>query len=498
MTDSIQQPPTGHVVIAGAGPGNPELATLALVRELETADVVLYDALAPAALLRYANATADLVFVGKRGGTAALSQGEIEDLIVSEAKSGKRVLRLKGGDPFVFGRGSEEALACVREGISFEVIPGISSALAAPAAAGIPVTHRGLAASFAVITGNEAADGSGSGVDWAWAAGAETLVILMGVASIADSMARLIEAGKAPGTPAATVRWGTRPDQEVVTGTVADLASRVAASGLRSPAVTVVGPVVALAGRIGTARGPLTGKRVVVTRARDQASDLSGLFRALGAYVIEAPVLDVRVLDWSRVLKDALASDWVALTSPNAVDSLRANLDRLGLDVRALSRLRVAAIGEATAERMLSVGLRADFIPTRATSAALAEELPLLEGMTVLYPASELADGRLPEALMARGASVRQVPAYTNTPRPLDDERLRELAEANVITFTSASTARYLSSALKDAGLPDAASLVSIGPETSAEVRLRFGRVDAEADTPSLDALVRAVLHTLE
>lgn len=488
---------TGHVAIVGAGPGDPELATLAAVRALRGSDVVFYDALSPAELLDFAPAEAERIYVGKRAASHAMSQPEIEARLIAAAKEGKRVVRLKGGDPFVFGRGGEEALACRAAGVPFTVVPGITSAIAAPAAAGIPVTHRTRAASFLVVTGSPSDEG-GAAVDWTWAARAETLVILMGASTIDTIVEQLVAAGRDALTPAAFVRWGTRPDQQVVTSTLGALPGAVREAGLSAPAVIVVGSVAELANQLEPgAQGRLARKRVVVTRARSQASQLRELLRAEGARVVEAPVLDIRAIpgDWAAGLIAGRPA-WLVLTSANAMDAFIASIRSCRGDVRNLAGLRLAAVGEATTASLVQYGLTADFVPSRATSAALCTELPVEAGEVVAYPASNIADEALERGLAARGARVLRATAYATTARPLDGQQLRDVMDADAITFTSASTARFLADALGESA-PATTRLVSIGPQTSAAVRAAFGRVDAEADTPALESLVEAVCQVL-
>ncbi|MCC7363342.1 MAG: uroporphyrinogen-III C-methyltransferase [Dehalococcoidia bacterium] len=489
----------GHVFIVGAGPGDPGLVTVAGVRAIGAADVVLYDALSAPALLRHARPGAELVYVGKRAGQHALPQEAIEALIVRRALEGATVCRLKGGDPFVFGRGGEEALACRRARVPFTVVPGVTSAIAAPAYAGVPVTHRDLAASFLVVTGNESGDDGETTIDWHAAARAETLVILMGVATLEANMARLVAAGLDPATPVACVRWGTRPDQEVLRGTVATIADEARRVGLKSPVVTVVGAVATLADELAWFEpGPLAGKRIVVTRARAQASDLAAMLEALGAYVVEAPVITVHPRP-ENIATDCVSGcwDWIVFTSANGVDAFFQALDGAGLDTRSLGGVKVAAVGEATAGALRARGVRPDFVPSRATSEMLAAELPRVHGARVYLPVSSLTDDRLSQALRKRGAHVDQVAAYENVPEALDAERLRGVLEADAVAFTSASTARNLRAALGDAELPAGARLVSIGAQTSASVREHFGRVDREAVEPTLDALVAAIREVL-
>lgn len=492
---------TGHVYIVGAGPGDPGLITVAGLRALGRADVVYYDALASSALLRHLRPDAQVFYVGKRAGNHALPQDEIGRRLVEDALSGKTVLRLKGGDPFVFGRGGEEALGCRRAGVPFTVIPGITSAIAGPAYAGIPVTHRGLANAFMVVTGNEAADGSASGIDWGAAARADTLIILMGVATLSTNMQQLMREGRSPETPAALVRWGTRPDQRVVVGTIETIAGRAREEGITSPVVTVVGSVAALASDLAWFDpGPLAGRSVAVTRARAQASDLAAKLEKLGATVLEVPAIEVTFRAPNPELRSALRDrpGWIVWTSASGVEATFAELEATGQDARFLSDTRAAVVGAATGRAARRHGIIPDFVPERATSESLGKEIPDIEGRSVLLAVSSLAGPELAETLASRGANVLRVDAYDNTAQPLNTGQLSDLAAADAITFTSASTAKNLRAALGEAAAPAEARLVSIGPRTSDAVRECFGRLDAEALEPSLDALVDAVVKVLE
>ncbi len=488
---------SGHVTLVGAGPGDPNLITLAGLEALRAADVVLYDALAPRALLREARPDAELCAVGKRVGAHLATQAEIEALMLARAKEGKRVVRLKGGDPFVFGRGSEELRACKEAGVPCTVVPGVTSAIGAFAYAGIPVTHRGLAGAFMVINARSMNDGV---TGWRAAAEVDTLVLLMGAATLAECAERLVAEGRAPDTPAASVQWGTRPDQRVVTGTLAGIAARVAEAGLSAPLVTVVGPVAGLAGELAWFEpGALAGRRVAVTRSRPQASELVALLETEGALVTEAPAIELVSRAGSPELCEAVAAPagWWAFSSANGVHAAMETLAAAGLDSRALARHRIAAVGEATAAALAGYGLRADFIPEGAFSSALAE-LPAEVGERVTVFQSNLSPPDLSLALEARGLSVRSVTAYENHPTPLADEQLDAVREADAITFTSSSTARNLRAALGDDAASLDAALISIGPSTSTAVRECFGRVDGEAAAPGLDELVRAVIDALE
>ena len=496
-TTGHRPPATGAVWLVGAGPGDPGLITVAGLEALRNADVVLHDALAPRPLLREASAGAEVRNVGKRAGAHAATQDEIEALLLERAREGKRVVRLKGGDPFVFGRGSEELRACRQAGIPCTVVPGVTSAIGAFAYAGIPVTHRGLSSAFMVINARSMNDGVTS---WRAAAEVDTLVLLMGAETLAECAERLIADGRALDTPAASVQWGTRPDQRVVTGTLADIADRVAEEGLSAPLVTVVGPVAELAGELAWFDpGPLAGRRVAVTRSRAQASDLVELLEAEGAFVTETPTIELVSRAGSPDLCEAVAApaDWWAFSSANGVHVAMETLAAAGLDSRALAGRRLAAVGEATAAALAGYGLRPDFVPEQSWSSALAE-LPAEPGETVALFQSNLSPPDLCAALEARGLTTRPVTAYENQPVPLTDEQLEAVREADAITFTSSSTARNLHAALGPEGGSLAAALVSIGPSTSKAVRECFGRVDREAASPGLDALVRAVIDALD
>ncbi len=492
MTD-----PNGHVWLVGAGPGDPGLLTLAGAEALRRAEVVLYDALASPALLDLCDPAAELIPVGKRAGDHSASQDEITALLVRHGNEGRQVVRLKGGDPFVFGRGGEEALALAAAGVPFTIVPGVTSAVAVPAYAGIPVTHRGMATNFAVVTGRE---GAGVEADWDALARVDTLVVLMGAAGLPEITGRLIAAGRDPSTPGASISNGTVPAQRVVVATLATIAGEVAAGGLPTPLITVIGQVAALAGEIGWyVPGPLAGKTVVVTRARAQASQLRTMLEALGASVVEAPVLRVRFRDDDLVTDERVASrwDWIAFTSQNGVDAFFGALRRAGRDARALGTTRVAAVGDATAAALERHGIVADFTPSRATGECLARELPRVSGARVLLPHGSLAEDRLADGLRARGAHIEAVVVYETHPVPLDDRLREEVAHADAITFASASSARFLADALGEFRPRQTTRLVAIGDQSAAAVLAAFGRVDAEAPEPSLAGLVTAVVEAL-
>ncbi|HCV00366.1 MAG TPA: uroporphyrinogen-III C-methyltransferase [Dehalococcoidia bacterium] len=487
---------SGRVWLVGAGPGDPGLITLAGLEAVRTADVVLYDALAPQSLLREASADAELMAVGKRVGAHTASQAEIETLMLARAKEGKQVVRLKGGDPFVFGRGAEELKACHQAGIPCTVVPGVTSAIGALAYAGIPVTHRGLSGAFMVINARSLGDGRTS---WRAAAEVDTLVMLMGAYTLAECTDRLIKEGRSAENPAASIQWGTRSDQRLVKGSLGDIADRMTEAGLDSPLVTVVGKVAALAEDLAWFHpGALAGRRIAVTRSRTQASELVNLLEAEGAIVTEAPTIELVSRNSSPELWEAVTkpADWWAFSSANGVEAAMQTLFLGGLDSRALAGIQLAAVGDATAAALSRYGLRADFVPEDSWSAALAN-LPAESGDKVTIFQSNLSPPDLLLALKARGLAVLSVTAYENRAVPLTKDQEAALSEADAVTFTSSSTAQNLHQALgQEANLGGA--LISIGPSTSSALVECFGRVDYEATAPGLEELVRAVIEALE
>src|SRR5215218_9091875 len=401
------------IYLVGSGPGDPGLFTVKAVRCMEEADAVVYDRLAPDALLGYASPEAERIYVGKKPGNPTRSQEEINDLLVEKGRAGMTVVRLKGGDPYIFGRGGEEALALKDAGLPFEVVPGVTSGVAAPAYAGIPVTHRNVATSVAFVTGHEDPTKGHSDVDWKKLAnGADTLVLYMGLGRLEEISRGHIAAGRSPDTPVACVRWGTVPEQRTVTGTLQDIADRVAEAGLKPPAIIVVGDVVALRerGLDWYERRPLFGRRVVVTRARTQAGELSAYLEKLGAEVHEFPTIeksppeDFGPLD--AAIRDLDSFSLVVFTSVNGVEAFLRRLQYRGLDLRALPRdAKVAAIGPAAAERIERAGLRVDVVPEEYRAEALIEALGAhpLAGERVLIPRAKVAREVLPEKLREAG-----------------------------------------------------------------------------------------------
>jgi uroporphyrinogen III methyltransferase/synthase len=493
---------TVHLV--GAGPGDPGLLTVRAVELIGTADVVLYDRLIPAEALSHARADAELVYVGKQGGGPQMPQEEIDRLLVEHGRAGRRVVRLKGGDPFVFGRGGEEALVLRAAGVEFEIVPGVTAGVAAPAYAGIPVTHRELASGVAFVTGHERGDAGdeppgeagekpGSALDWAALARFPgTLVFYMGVRALERIAERLQAEGRPPGEPVAVIERGTLPGQRTLVATLADVAPRAAAERIRAPAVTLVGPVAALREELAwLERRPLHGRTVAVTRARAQASPLAARLRELGATVIEAPA--IRTVALAAEVPDLGGYDALVATSPNGVHELFARLLDSGRDARSLAGLHVAAMGPGTARAFGEHGVAPDTIPARSVAEGLVEALADVPLERVLVARAREGRDVLIEALRARGAQVDVVALYETVPEPLDPEAVSALAAADYVTFTSASTVRHLLAAAGAGALPGP-RLASIGPATSEELRAHDLDPHLEADPHTPDGLVAALL----
>lgn len=495
----------GKVYLVGAGPGDPGLLTCKGRAILERCDVVVYDRLANPCLLDLAPAHAERIYVGKGPGNHAMTQEEINACLVEQGLAGKQVCRLKGGDPFVFGRGGEEALDCIAAGIPWEVVPGISSSIAAPAYAGIPVTHRNVATSFAVITGHENPDKPDTQVDWSGIANAaDTLIFLMGVGNLPEICRNLVDEGRDPATPVALVRWGTRPEQRSLRGTLADIVAKVEAAGFKPPAVTVVGEVVNLQSELAWFETrPLHGKAVVVTRSRTQSSDLRDLLEDLGAEVIEFPVIAIQPRDIAAeakaIVEDGLSADWVVFTSTNAVDVLCDALWAAGGDSRALAGARLGAVGKATAKAMEARGLRADFVPSSFSAAGFVNEFPAAAGSRILFPCGSKASSTVRDELTAKGCVVTVMPIYDTVIDGADADQVKaRLAKGEVaaITFTSSSTAENFRELLPDADLSGLVT-VSIGPQTTATMQRLGIPPTAEADVSTLAGVVEALVAKL-
>jgi uroporphyrinogen III methyltransferase/synthase len=486
------------VYLVGAGPGDPGLMTARALELIGAADVIVYDRLIPVSALDGARADAELIYAGKEGGGESMPQAEISRLLVARGSSGACVVRLKGGDPFVFGRGGEEAAALREAGVAFEVVPGVTAGVAGPAYAGIPVTHRGAASAVAFVTGHEdPSKASGPSVDWgALAAFPGTLVFYMGVRQLGAIVERLVAAGRPPSEPAAVVERGTLPGQRVLSATLGTIGSVAASEGVRAPALVVVGPVAALSERLGwrsAERWPLAGLSVAVTRARAQASGLVERLRALGAAVVEAPAIRIAPLDGPA--PDLDRYDLVCLTSPNGVRLLFARLFDAGLDARALARARVAAIGPGTAAELRAHGVVADVVPAdRFVAEGLVEALASVPVRRALVARAAQARDLLVDALRSRGAEVDVVALYETVAESLSDAQASAVRAADYVTLTSSSTVRFLCESLggDEPGL--SGRLVSIGPVTSQSLRERGLEPDVEASRHDIDGLVEALL----
>ncbi len=490
--------------LAGAGPGDLGLVTLRVKELVEQAEVIVYDYLCNPEILRWARADAEIIYAGKKAGAHTLRQEEIEDRLVEKTHAGKRVLRLKGGDPFLFGRGGEEAEALVKAKLKFEIVPGVSSALAAPAYAGIPVTHRDHAAQLTIFTGHEDPAKTESALDFAQlAATPGTKVMLMGVERIGAITAKLQEHGAPKALPVALVRWGTTGRQQTLRGTLGDIAAKVEAAGFKAPAVAVFGDVVGLREKLNWFETrPLFGKRIVVTRTRQQAGVLSGALRALGADVFELPTIRIEppkeLFEFGQLVQDAHTYDWLVFTSPNGVTAFFEMFYKIFNDAREIGGVRIAAIGPATAARVREFHLHVDLQPEEYVAESVVKAFQkecTVENLRILLVRPEQARDVLPLALTKLGAIVDEAIAYRTVPETEDVSggiaRFREEG-ADLITFTSSSTVEnFLALKLP---LPAGLKTASIGPITSQTMRDLGLAVDVEAkefDIPGLATAVR-------
>ena len=491
----------GVVYLVGAGPGDPGLVTAKALELVASADVVLHDRLIPVSVLDRARPDAELIYVGKQPGVGGASQERTEALMVEHARLGRSVVRLKGGDPFVFGRGGEEAEALARARVEFEVVPGVTSGVAAPAYAGIPVTHRDDASAVAFVTGHEDPEKDETALDWeALARFPGTLVLYMGVKNLPRIAERLRAAGRDPGEPAAAIERGTEAAQRTVTATLAELPGAVAEAGLSAPAILLFGTVAARRDAIAwLERRPLHGKRVVVTRARAQASGLSAALRALGADVIELPAIRIEPRLDAPEVREAVADlhsyALVCLTSPNGVRLLFEAMTAQGRDARALANATVAAIGPGTAAALAEHGVIADVVPQRFVAEALVESLAAVEvhDRPVLVARAAEARDVLPDALAERGARVDVAALYETVREDPDSAAIEAAAGADYVTFTSSSTVRNLLAAIGDR-FPRSARVVSIGPITSEAAREAGLEVHVEAERHDPSGLVEALV----
>jgi uroporphyrinogen III methyltransferase / synthase len=490
------------VYLVGAGPGDPGLMTARSLELIARADVIVHDRLIPDSALDGARLDAQLIYAGKEGGGEQVPQAEITRLLIEHGRTAEVVVRLKGGDPFVFGRGGEEAEALRDAGIAFEVVPGVTAGIAAPAYAGIPVTHRDAASSVAFLTGHEDPDKAESALDWkALAAFPGTLIVYMGVRQLPGITARLIEGGRSAEEPAALIQQGTLPGQRAVQGTLATIAQLAVDQQIKAPTIAVFGPVAALHEKLSwLEHRPLSGVTIAVTRAREEASRLAERLRGLGAEVVVAPVIRTETLPGPVPELDAY--DLICFTSPTGVDALFERLHNAGFDTRAFpsrTQTRIAAIGPATARALRHHGIETDVMPSKAVGEALADALGNVPVTRALVARARDARDVVPDALQERGAEVDVVPVYETVVELLDEEQIAAVAAADYITFTSASTVRnfFASVGGPEAWLargPSRPRAVSIGPVTSDELRSHGVPPDIEAEDHDIDGLVAAII----
>ncbi len=503
MNPSLNKPPTGIVYIVGAGPGDRKLITLKGVECLQRADVVIYDLLLNDALLEHCPPHTEKIQAPDPT-VRATRQTELNQLLVAHAKAGKVVVRLKGGDPYIFGRGGEEAVVLTEAGIPFEIVPGITSAIAASAYAGIPVTHRDYASSVAFVTGHSTALHPDSNINWEQLATAvDTLVVYMGVAHLPQIVERLITHGRNPATPVSLVRVGTTPQQQVVQGTLTDIVQKVERVQLKSPAVIVVGEVNRLREQLRWFdTKPLFGKRILVTRARAQASEFADLLEANGAEVIQFPTIRIQPITIDS--KDIPAPDkydWVIFTSVNAVEIFYERLRENGKDVRVFGGTKICAVGPKTVEALNDIGIQPDLVPTHSRGSAIAAEIEDISGKKILLPRAKIATADLPNGLRERGAHVDDVPLYDTVKVASEnqDEIETDLLNGSIdlATFTSSSTVTNFLE-MFPAHIPETlltdVQVAVIGPETQKTAIEQGIQVDVVAKKATIESLVEAII----
>ncbi len=498
----------GKVYLVGAGPGDPGLLTVKGQRILRTADVIVYDYLANPELLLETKPDAEIVYVG-RFAAKRMSQAQINQLLLERARDGKAVCRLKGGDPFVFGRGGEEAVFVAASGVPLEIVPGVSAGYAVPAYAGIPLTHRQLSSTVLFVTGHEDPEKEGgSNLDWGKIAhGAATLVFFMSVSTLSQISRKLIEFGRAPSTPVATIRWGTRGEQQVVTGTLETIVERAQAAGIKPPALTVVGDVVTLREKLQWFEElPLFGERILITRAREQAAEIAEPLRELGAETIELPVIAIEEPEdhapLDRVIQNLATYDWLIFTSANGVRKFTKRLAESGTDIRTLAGKKLCAIGPATAGELRKHLLTVDVVPSSYVAEGVLEALAdePVAGRRFLIPRARVARDVLPEELRKRGAEVDVVEAYRTVLPAVRQERIESVFlrhQPTLIVFTSSSTVSNLLQlipAKKRTEYLEGVRIASIGPITSQTVRDKGLTVHLEATEHTIPALVKAIV----
>lgn len=495
----------GHCYLVGAGPGDLGLVTLRAKEAVENGDVLIYDYLCNPEILLWAKSDAEKIYVGKKAGAHTLTQEEINELLVKKTAAGLRVVRLKGGDPFVFGRGGEEALALAREKLSFEIVPGVSSAIAAPAYAGIPVTHRGMATQVTFFTGHEDPTKMESSLDFAELANLKgTKVMLMGVDRLGIITSKLLENGANPATPVALIRWGTTPQQETLAGTLNNISELAEKAAFKAPAIAVFGEVARLRDDLRWFdKRPLFGKRIVVTRSRKQAGVLTKSLAELGADVIEIPTIrtepPTNLREFAEMVRDAHAYDWLLFTSPNAVEAFFEMFYRIYSDAREIGGTRIAAVGPATAQKIRDYRLRVDVQPDEFVPEAIVDALRKdgdIENLRVLIPRAEITRDVLATMLTKLGAIVDETIAYRTVPETNDISGALarfDAEDVDLITFTSSSTVEnFLALRPK---LPKNLKTASIGPVTTQTMRKSGLRIDFEATQHDIPGLVAVILR---
>lgn len=498
----------GKVYLIGVGPGDPGLITLKAVGCIREADVVVYDYLANKKFLDYAGKKAEVFYVGKMGGAHTLPQEEINKLIIRKAQEGKIIARLKGGDPFIFGRGGEEAEEIVQAGVDYEVIPGVTAGVAAAAYAGIPLTHRDFTTTVAFITGHEDPTKDESNIYWdKISTGIGTLVFYMGIGNLEPNMKKLMENGRSPATPVALIRWGTTSQQETLIGTIGDIAEKAKAANFKAPAITVVGGVVSLRGKLRWFdKRPLFGKRIIVTRSREQASDFSILLEKYGAEPIEFPTIEtVPPGNWKevdRAIKNLSKYDWAVFTSINGVKYFVERLKKQGKDIREFNGIKICAIGPATAKSIEDLGIRVDFLPKEYRAEAIIAGLGKnkIKGKRFLLPRAMKAREVLPEEITRLGGKIDVVTTYrTVKPRGKTDEirKMLEEKKIDVVTFTSSSTVENFAGMFRKgeaATLLQDVAVASIGPITK-DTATAFGiKTDIMPAKYTIPALTEAIV----
>ncbi|MCP4296459.1 MAG: uroporphyrinogen-III C-methyltransferase [Proteobacteria bacterium] len=509
MADSTKK--SGTVYLIGSGPGDTGLMTLRGAEYIKDADVIIYDYLCNSDFLKMSSSECTKIYVGKQSGSHTLSQEEINRLLIEQASMGKKVARLKGGDPFVFGRGGEEAIALFDAGITFEIIPGVTAGIAASAYAGIPFTHRGIAATAGFVTGHESSGNGDSKIDWNKISGLETIVFYMGVKNLPVIIEKLKSAGRNADTPVALVRWGTKNNQKTVVGTIGTILEKVEKSGLKPPALIIVGEVVSLRDKLKWFENKaLFGKKIVVTRSRTQSSSLCKKITRLGAQVIELPTIEIHPLDdqseIDSILNGIKKYSWIVFTSVNSIEIVMGRLITDKRDVRSLFESKIAVIGNESEKSLLKYGLKADLIPEFQTSEGIVDAFRDrkidISGKKILIPGSEISRDIIPGGLSDLGGEVNSVAIYENRIPVYDKEILDDIFETapDLVTFTSSSTVSNLVKVLKTNNREQYISRIkggSIGPVTS-KTAIREGiDLALEADEHTIDGLIKEILNYL-